>query len=209
MRALVKNSKNKLARYKKNLKKNLKKRLALSAINMMLAVSMIASSNPITVVKAQEVVPIVAPEQSETVVSDFSLIHIVHIDKVELAQIADNSKPVVAKSKPNFYTLANRYEYGQCTYYVKSKRADIPNLPGKFSHARTWLKDAKTFGFDTGSEARIGAIMVMDVGPYGHVAIVEGFKNGKIEISEMNWVPKAFSRRLIDAKDASVMGYIY
>lgn len=218
MRTLANKTKSKIAREKKNLKKNLKKRLTLGAVNLMLAMSLVASYNPITVVRAQEVVPITTPEEPVSIEKDFSLIHIVSVETKKAAESADKIKKepteIVEKiTKKQPATTVNLYPKGQCTYYVKSKRVDIPNRMG---NARYWFGGAKANGFKTGNQARIGAIMVTDEGPYGHVAIVEGFKNGKMVISEMNFDQdprgaeyNVVTQREIDLSSNYVLGYIY
>lgn len=212
MRTLANKTKSKIAREKKNLKKNFKKRLTLGVVNLMLAMSLVASYNPITVVRAQEVVPITTPEEPESVEKDFSLIHIVSVETKKATDSVDktNNEPteIVEKIiKKQTVKTANLYPWGQCTYYVKSKRADIPNRMG---NARYWFGSAKANGLETGNQARVGAIMVTDEGPYGHVAIVEGFKNGKMVISEMNFLGVGVvSQREIDLSSNYVLGYIY
>lgn len=212
MRTLANKTKSKIAREKKNLKKNLKKRLTLGVVNLMLATSLVASYNPITVVRAQEIVPITTQEEPESVEKDFSLIHIVSVETKPATKSADKTKKEPAEIlekivKKHTSITANLYPWGQCTYYVKSKRADIPNRMG---NARNWFESAKRNGLETGNQARVGAVMVTAQGPYGHVAIVEGFSNGKMVISEMNFVGEGVvSQREIDLSSNYVLGYIY
>lgn len=218
MRTLANKTKSKIAREKKNLKKNLKKRLTLGIVNLMLATSLVASYNPITVVRAQEIVPITTQEEPESVEKDFSLIHIVSVETKLATESADKTKKEPAEIlekivKKQAAITANLYPKGQCTYYVKSKRADIPNRMG---NARNWLESAKNKGLEIGNQARVGAIMVTAQGPYGHVAIVEGFNNGKMVISEMNFDQdprgpeyNVVTRREINLSSNYVLGYIY
>lgn len=75
----------------------------------------------------------------------------------------------------------NGYDAGNCTWYAKSKRPDLPNNLG---NADTWASSAAAQGFETGSSPKVGA-----VGQQGmHVVYVEKVHpNGTVSISEMNY----------------------
>lgn len=76
---------------------------------------------------------------------------------------------------------SNTYVWGQCTWYAKSKRPDLPNGLG---NGGQWVAIAAAMGFATGSTPRAGAIGEQP----GHVVYVESVnKNGTVNISEMNY----------------------
>lgn len=75
----------------------------------------------------------------------------------------------------------NRYTPGNCTWYSKSRRPDLPNNLG---NANTWLRRAAAQGIPTGSVPRVGAIAAKGM----HVMYVESVNaDGSVTISEMNW----------------------
>lgn len=76
------------------------------------------------------------------------------------------------------------YAYGHCTYYVAKRRP----IPGNWGNARDWVVRAKAAGFSTGKNARVGAIAQTRDGVYGHVAYVEQIQDGKVYVSEYNYV---------------------
>lgn len=78
----------------------------------------------------------------------------------------------------------NHFPWGQCTYYVASRR----NIPWN-GNAWQWFGAAQSYGMATGYRPRAGAIMVTwESRYYGHVAIVEQvYGDGSYLISEMNY----------------------
>ena len=96
----------------------------------------------------------------------------------------------------------NTYYKGQCTWYVKEKRPDLPNRLG---NGGQWVANAAARGFSTGTTPRIGAVAEQP----GHVAYVEAVNsNGTVTISEMNYngaVGKVHTRTVA----ASTFKYIY
>lgn len=79
---------------------------------------------------------------------------------------------------------ANGYAYGQCTFYVSRRRP----IPQNWGNARDWVTRAKAAGFLTGKYARVGGIAQTTAGRYGHVAYVERIEDGKVYVSEYNYV---------------------
>lgn len=75
----------------------------------------------------------------------------------------------------------NTYAPGNCTWYAKSRRPDLPNSLG---NADTWAYRAAAQGIPTGYTPQPGA-----VGQYGmHVVIVESVNgDGTFNLSEMNY----------------------
>ncbi len=85
------------------------------------------------------------------------------------------SRPIVTSSP------GNTYVWGQCTWYAKNKRPDLPNSLG---NGGQWVANAAALGFATGSTPRVGAIGEQP----GHVVYVEAVhSNGTVTISEMNY----------------------
>lgn len=78
----------------------------------------------------------------------------------------------------------NLYTPGNCTWFAKSRRPDLPNNLG---NANTWARRAAAQGYATGSAPRVGAVGVDTSGPLGHVFIVTAVNGTTMTISEMNW----------------------
>lgn len=100
-------------------------------------------------------------------------------------------------------TAGNTYYWGQCTWYAKNRRPDLPNRLG---NGGSWVRNAAARGYATGRTPRAGAIAEIP----GHVMYVERVNsNGTIAISEMNYNGGVgvVNHRTIAA--SSVSGYIY
>ncbi len=80
----------------------------------------------------------------------------------------------------------NTYAPGNCTWYAKSRRPDLPNSLG---NANTWYSRAASMGWNVGSTPKKGAIGTTTAGWAGHVVYVEGVSlDGQtVTISEMNY----------------------
>lgn len=76
----------------------------------------------------------------------------------------------------------NTYTAGNCTWFAKSRRPDIPNNLG---NADTWYYRAAAQGFAVGSTPQVGAVAAA-VG-YMHVAIVTSVSGNQVGIIEMNY----------------------
>jgi len=114
-------------------------------------------------------------------------------------QVATETPPEPIKNTPS--DTSNTYERGQCTWYAKSKRPDLPNNLG---NANTWVERASAQGIATGSTPRAGAI-----GQQGmHVVYIEAVNNdGTVYLSEMNYdYNGGFRYRTANASDFM---YIY
>lgn len=89
----------------------------------------------------------------------------------------------VSAVAPN--SSGNTYAAGNCTWYAKSRRPDLPNRMG---NAMYWYEAAKAAGFKTGTISKKGAIGVSFEGWAGHVVYVEEwYDDGTIKISDMNF----------------------
>lgn len=73
---------------------------------------------------------------------------------------------------------ANTYAYGWCTWYVKSRK---PNIPNNWGNAYSWVGSAQAAGYATGATPVAGAIGAVD----NHVVYVESVSGGNVTISEM------------------------
>lgn len=99
----------------------------------------------------------------------------------------------------------NLYVPGNCTWYVKSRRPDIPNRMG---NANRWIASAIAHGLSTGSIPRPGAVGVTLAGSMGHVVLVETVNgDGTVTISEMNY--KGLGVVSSRTVSASAFTYIY
>lgn len=75
-------------------------------------------------------------------------------------------------------STGNTYGYGWCTWYVKSRK---PNIPNTWGNAYQWVGSAQASGYSTGSTPVAGAI-----GAAGnHVVYVESVSGDDVNISEM------------------------
>ncbi len=101
---------------------------------------------------------------------------------------------------------SHRFAYGHCTYYVAG-RVYVPWS----GHAKSWLTNARAYGYQTGNTPVVGSIMVTTENKwYGHVALVEAVNGNSITISEMNYVGwNRKSVRVLSAGSNVIRGYIY
>jgi len=126
--------------------------------------------------------------------------------KPTVKQYADKITPLDVKnfSKPEGNNC-HIFVPGQCTWYVAKKRC-IPWT----GHAKSWLANAKAFGFATGKTPALGAAITLKESWYGHVAYVEAFDDQTVTFSEMNHLgPWKVSRRTLSLTDKRITGYIY
>lgn len=76
----------------------------------------------------------------------------------------------------------NDYDWGNCTWYVASRRS----VPSDWGNANQWAYRAGLAGWTVSTNPRIGAIAQTSAGYFGHVAYVEAIGNGTVTVSEMN-----------------------
>ncbi|MBP9827517.1 CHAP domain-containing protein [Candidatus Saccharibacteria bacterium] len=113
-----------------------------------------------------------------------------------------NEEKTTAPSTAQQYSPAG-YAYGHCTYYVAKRRP----IPSNWGNARDWLRNAKSAGFLTGSNPRVGSIAQTPYGRRGHVAYVEKIDGDRVMVSEMNYT--AWNRTTTRWASASDFQYIY
>lgn len=101
---------------------------------------------------------------------------------------------------------AHSFPYGQCTWYVATRRF----VPWS-GHAKSWLVNAQKYGYEIGTTPAVGAIVVTKENAlYGHVAYVEDVTDKYILISEMNYKGWGIvNQRQIPINDYRIVGYIY
>jgi hypothetical protein len=95
--------------------------------------------------------------------------------RIEQERLARLPKPVG--------TFANSYDWGNCTWYVASRK----QVPGNWGNAATWFGNAQAQGWATGSVPQVGAIAQTTAGWAGHVALVEAVEGPLVLVSEMNY----------------------
>jgi hypothetical protein len=112
-------------------------------------------------------------------------------------------------SVPAAVPLKDGFPYGQCTYYVATRR-DV-DWSG---NAVNWWWNAR--GHRPEGQVPVqGAIVVFNIGWVGHVAYVEHVNlDGTFVVSEMNYRADGggwgrIDYRTIDASDPAILGYIY
>jgi len=101
----------------------------------------------------------------------------------------------------------HQFPWGYCTWHVASKVGGVP----WGGNANLWIKNAKAFGYNTGSQAVQGSIVVTnDSRRYGHVALVTSVSDAGFTVSEMNY--EKFGKvntRFIPKASNSIKGFIY
>jgi surface antigen len=103
-------------------------------------------------------------------------------------------------------SAGNLYAPGNCTWYVKNRRPDLPNNLG---NANTWYSMARADGYNVGSAPKKGAVGTTTAGWLGHVVYVEGVSldGSTVTISEMNYAGLYSTRTRV--APASEFLYIY
>lgn len=129
-------------------------------------------------------------------------------------EVLDRALPAIVslpKATPGVAPLAtydggNTYDYGYCTWYVKSRRG--ASLPNSLGNANTWYSRASALGMAVGTAPRTGAVGTTTRGSLGHVVYVESVNaDGTINISEMNY--QGFGVTSSRTTSASEFVYIY
>jgi len=126
--------------------------------------------------------------------------------EAEAKRLAEIKKMFVHVSRFADDSSGNTYAPGNCTWYAKSRRPDLPNSLG---NANTWYSRAAGMGWNVGSSPKKGAVGTSTRGWLGHVVYVEGVSldSRTITISEMNYAGLYSTRTRV--ADASEFNYIY
>ena len=119
---------------------------------------------------------------------------------------------------PNFSAAINGGAWGNCTYYVYNRVAQLgkPIQSPAMGHAFMWSDSARSMGYNVSHNPKTGTIAVFRQGvagsdpTYGHVAFVEKvFADGSVLVSEMNVQGlNVISTRIISASDAQLTEFI-
>ena len=119
---------------------------------------------------------------------------------------------------PNFTAAINGGAWGNCTYYVYNRVAQLgkPIPSPSMGHAFMWSNSARGMGYSVSHTPKTGTIAVFSQGvagsdpTYGHVAFVEKvFADGSVLVSEMNVQGlNVISTRIISASDAQLTEFI-
>jgi len=140
------------------------------------------------------------------------------------AQIAEIDNQIAAREAPSSSVgsgpCGNHFAYGQCTWYVASRRC-VPWL----GNADQWYNNAAAMGYKEGHTPVVGAIVVFWPGGdgasrVGHVAYVEavgpadGVPDGEFKLSEMNYAGNGggwdrVSYRTLPDNSGGIQGFIY
>lgn len=119
---------------------------------------------------------------------------------------------------PNFQAALNGGYWGNCTYYVYNRVAQLgkPLTTPAMGDAAQWSSTARSIGLPVSHTPKAGTIAVFQPGVagaspvYGHVSFVEKvYSDGTVLVSEMNVQGlNIISTRLISASDAQYVEYI-
>lgn len=101
---------------------------------------------------------------------------------------------------------AHKFPWGQCTYYVATKRKVTFR-----GNAKEWPRNARAAGYRTGDTPVVGAIAVTSESWYGHVVYVERVNDdGSFTFSEMNYAGLGVvTRRTMKTSDRRFVTFIY
>lgn len=93
-------------------------------------------------------------------------------------------KPVKSSQNSSVSVNGNSYQPGQCVWYVKNLKPEIPN---NWGNASNWLYAAQADGWATGTEPRVGAVGWTS----GHVVYITGVSGDTVTYTDMNgsWRP--------------------
>lgn len=107
----------------------------------------------------------------------------------------------------------NLYDWGQCTWHVFNRRAQIgKGISTYWWNANNWDNAAARDGYRIDYHPTVGSIAQSDAGYYGHVAFVERVNsNGSLLVSEMNFSagPGVLTYRTIPAYQVRQYKFIH
>ncbi len=140
---------------------------------------------------------------------------------IQIAQLdqqiaAARTAPPPRPSPVNRGSCGDRFAYGQCTWYVASRRC----IPWS-GNADQWFGNAARMGYPEGHTPAVGAVVVFWPGgdgasSVGHVGYVEvvgpaaGVPAGSFKLSEMNFAGwNRVSYRVLPNNSRGIQGFIY
>jgi len=106
--------------------------------------------------------------------------------EAEKKRLAEIRNMFVKVTRYSGDSSGNLYTPGNCTWYAKSMRPDLPNNLG---NANTWYSRAAAQGWNVGLTPKKGAVATTTSGWAGHVAYVIGVSldGQEVTIREMNY----------------------
>lgn len=104
----------------------------------------------------------------------------------------------------------NRYCYRQCTWYAKER---FPQIPNGWGNAGDWARNAAG-RYRVDGSPEVHALVTWGYnqigGGYGHVAVIEEIREGRLRVAEYNYVPLTFTNtRWVSAAEAGRLHYIH
>lgn len=128
------------------------------------------------------------------------------IKPLEAPQLAEQAKleqvsPPTPKAQQRASVSGNSYEPGQCVWFIKNMRPEIPNNWGS---AHSWLANARSSGWATGSTPAVGAVGVKG----NHVVLITAINGNTVTYTDMNgrYIPFEIATRTAPASNYM---YIY
>jgi surface antigen len=176
---------------------------------------LMASVKPVSSVKSFSDSVVAKEEPSAPDIASSSVAATPNSDSTATPQISMEIKEAEYIAPPVFDVSgivlsggASSFPYGQCTYYVATRRP----IPWG-GNAGTWYSSAQAMGFKVGKTPAVGAVMVSYEGfSSGHVSYVESVQpDGGFTVSEMNYAG-AWGRvtyRSLHLGDVYIVGFIY
>ncbi|MBK3719002.1 LysM peptidoglycan-binding domain-containing protein [Staphylococcus arlettae] len=111
------------------------------------------------------------------------------------------------------FNHSNLYDWGQCTWHVFNRRAQIgKGISTYWWNANNWDNAAPQDGYTVDRKPTVGSILQTDAGYYGHVAFVERVNSdGSVYVSEMNYsaAPGVKTFRTVSASQVANHKFIH
>ena len=115
--------------------------------------------------------------------------------------------------KTPVFNHSNLYDWGQCTWHVFNRRAQIgKGISTYWWNANNWDNAAPQDGYTVDRKPTVGSILQTDAGYYGHVAFVERVNSdGSVYVSEMNYsaAPGVKTFRTVSASQVANHRFIH
>ena len=115
--------------------------------------------------------------------------------------------------KTPVFNHSNLYDWGQCTWHVFNRRAQIgKGISTYWWNANNWDNAAPQDGYTVDRKPTVGSILQTDAGYYGHVAFVERVNSdGSVYVSEVNYsaAPGVKTFRTVSASQVANHKFIH
>lgn len=134
----------------------------------------------------------------------------------QIAQIDQQLAGGAPRSGASTTSCGNHFAYGQCTWYVASRRC-IPWV----GNADQWMTNAARMGYPEGHVPQVGAVVsfwpggdgASSIGHVGYVEVVgpaSGVPAGQFKFSEMNYAGwNRVDYRVLPNNSSGIQGFIY